>query len=174
MGEKMIDILLKFYLNNMLILNILICIFLLISIIVYIIYKEKIHELYLKYKEIINYVIVGALTTLVSIGSYWLLRFVIKNYVILSILSWIFAVAFAYFTNRAFVFESKEEDFLKEISKFVSCRLLTLGMEVVLMVLFVSVLHINDMISKIILQVVVLVSNYLLSKLFVFAKKTLD
>ena len=168
----MIDVLLKFYLNNMLILNILICVFLLTAAIVYIVYKEKIHELYFKYKEIINYVIVGALTTLVSIGSYWLLRFVIKNYVILSILSWIFAVAFAYFTNRAFVFESKEKDLLKEITKFVSCRLLTLGLEVVLMIAFVSVLHINDMIAKIVLQIVVLVSNYLLSKLFVFVKKT--
>lgn len=168
----MIDILLKFYLNNMLILNILISVFLLIAIIIYIIYKDEIHKLYFKHKEIINYVIVGVLTTLVSIGSYWLFRFVIKNYIVLSILSWIFAVAFAYFTNRAFVFESKEKDLLKEISKFVSCRLLTLGLEVVLMMLFVSVLHINDMISKIILQVVVLVSNYLLSKLFVFVKKT--
>lgn len=167
----MIDVLLKFYLNNMLILNILISIFLLISVIIYIAYKEKIHELYFKYKEIINYIIVGVLTTFVSIGSYWLFRFVIKNYIVLSILSWVFAVAFAYFTNRAFVFESKEKDLIKEITRFVSCRLLTLGLEVVLMVLFVSVLHINDMISKIILQVVVLVSNYLLSKLFVFAKK---
>ena len=167
----MIDILLNFYLNNMLILNILISIFLLITIIIYVVYKEKIHELYFKYKEIINYIIVGVLTTLVSIGSYWLFRFVIKNYVILSVLSWIFAVAFAYFTNRAFVFESKEKDMLKEISKFVSCRLLTLGLEVALMFIFVSLLHINDMISKIILQVVVLVSNYLFSKLFVFVKK---
>lgn len=170
----MIDILLKFYLNNMLILNILISVFLLIAVIVYIIYKDEIHKLYFKHKEIINYVIVGVLTTFVSIGSYWLFRFVIKNYIVLSILSWIFAVAFAYFTNRAFVFESKEKDLIKEISKFVSCRLLTLGLEVVLMMLFVSVLHINDMVSKIILQVVVLVSNYLLSKLFVFVKKTSD
>ena len=168
----MIDVLLKFYLNNMLILNILISVFLLISVIIYIIYKEKIHSLYFKYKEIINYIIVGGLTTLVSIGSYWLFRFVIKNYILLSILSWIFAVAFAYFTNRAFVFESKEKDMLKEITKFVSCRLLTLGLEVILMIVFVSLLHINDMISKIILQVVVLVTNYLLSKLFVFVKKT--
>ena len=168
----MIDILLKFYLNNMLILNILICVFLLIATIIYIVYKEKIHELYFKYIEILNYIIVGVLRTLVSIGSYWLFRFVIKNYVILSILSWIFAVTFAYFTNRAFVFESKEKDMLKEITKFVSCRLLTLGLEVVLMIVFVSILHINDMIAKIILQIVVLVTNYLLSKLFVFVKKT--
>ena len=105
----MIDILLKFYLNNMMILNILISVFMLTTLIIYVIYKDKINELYFKHKEIINYIIVGALTTLVSIVSYWLIRFIIKNYIVLSILSWIFAVAFAYFTNRACVFESKEK-----------------------------------------------------------------
>ena len=108
------------------------------------------------------------LTTLVSIGSYWLFRFIISNYVVLSIISWILAVAFAYVTNRMFVFESKSNDILKEIIKFVSCRLTTLVMEVLLMMLFVSVFKIDDMVSKIILQVVVLVLNYLFSKLFVF------
>ena len=169
----MLDVLINFYLNNMLILNIIICVMLLLAIILYIKYKEEIIELYKNNKELINYVIVGALTTLVSIGSYWLFRFIIKNYVILSIISWVLAVTFAYFTNRAFVFESKEENILEEISKFVSSRLLTLGLEVALMTLFIEVLHINDMISKIILQVVVLVTNYLLSKLFVFRKKTI-
>ncbi len=170
----MIDILLKFYLDNKLILNILILIFLLIFIVIYIIYKEKIKELYKKYKEIVNYIIVGALTTLVSIGSYWIIRFAIKNYIILSILSWICAVTFAYITNRLFVFESKEKDIIKEITKFVSCRLVTLLLEVVLMMVFVDLLHINDMVSKIILQVVVLVLNYVLSKIFVFVKKDLS
>jgi len=170
----MLDVLIKFYLNNMLILNIIIIVMFLIAIILYIKYEKEIKVLYEKNKELINYVIVGALTTLVSIVSYWLFRFIIKNYIILSIISWVLAVAFAYITNRQFVFESKEENILEEISKFVSCRLLTLGLEVVLMILFVSVFHINDMISKIILQVVVLVTNYLLSKLFVFRKKALE
>lgn len=168
----MIDILIKFYLNNKLILNTLIFIFLIIILIIYLIYKEQIKKLYKKNKEVINYIIVGALTTLVSISSYWLIRFVLKNYIILSILSWICAVSFAYITNRLFVFESKEEDIVKEIFKFISCRLITLLLELVLMIIFVDLLQINDMISKIILQVVVLVLNYILSKLFVFAKRT--
>lgn len=168
----MVEVLLKFYLNNMLVLNIIISICLLAMIIVYIIFKDKINALYIKYKELINYVIVGVLTTVVSIGSYWLFRFIIENYIVLSVISWILSVTFAYFTNRAFVFESKEKDIIKEISKFVSCRLLTLGLEVVLMILFVSIMHINDMISKVILQFVVLVTNYILSKLIVFRKKT--
>ena len=134
----------------------------------------KIKEIYLKNKEIINYVIVGGLTTLVSIGSYWGFRFIIKNYVILSIISWILAVLFAYVTNRIFVFESKSKNLVEEATKFFGSRLVTLGLEVSLMMLFVSVLKINDMVSKIILQIVVLVLNYVLSKLFVFKndKKT--
>ena len=165
------ELLIKFYLNNMLIFNIIICVLLLLAIIIYIKYQNQIKVLYNNNKELINYIIVGVLTTLVSIGSYWLFRFIIRNYIILSVISWVLAVAFAYFTNRMFVFESKEKNILEEISKFVSCRLLTLGLEVVLMIVFVSILNINDMISKIILQVIVLITNYLLSKLFVFRKK---
>lgn len=165
------NLLVNFYLNNMLILNIAITIGILLLIVIYIVFKDEINELYFKHKEMVNYIIVGILTTLVSVGSYWLFRFVIKNYIILSILSWILSVLFAYFTNRAFVFESKEENMIKEASMFVSCRLLTLGMEVVLMIVFVSLIRMNDMIAKIILQFVILVSNYLLSKLFVFKKK---
>ena len=111
------------------------------------------------------------MTTFVSVLSYWLFRFIIKDYIILSILSWICAVTFAYITNRLFVFESKSNNKVGEITKFVSCRLLTLILEITLMALFVSILHINDMISKIVLQFVVLALNYILSKLIVFKKK---
>lgn len=78
------------------------------------------------------------------------------------------AVSFAYITNRLFVFESKSKQIVEEIFKFVSFRLLTLGLEVLLMILFVSLLKINDMIAKIILQVVVLILNYIFSKLLIF------
>lgn len=159
---------LNFYKSNALVINISVIVLFVFASVVCYIFRQKIKELYSKYKEIINYIIVGVLTTLVSIGSYWLFRFIISNYVVLSIISWILAVAFAYVTNRMFVFESKSNDILKEIIKFVSCRLTTLVMEVLLMMLFVSVFKIDDMVSKIILQVVVLVLNYLFSKLFVF------
>ena len=137
-------------------------------------FKDKIDKIYKKNKEIINYIIVGVLTTFVSIGSYWLFRFIIKNYVILSIISWILAVTFAYVTNRKYVFESKEPNILQEVTKFFGSRLFTLGVEVTLMVLFVSVLKINDMVSKILLQIIILILNYVFSKVFVFKnnKKT--
>ena len=166
----MLNMLLNFYLDNMLLLNILIGICLVALIIIYIVFKDKINELYKKNKELINYVIVGVLTTIVSIGSYYLFRFVIKNYIVLSIVSWVLSVAFAYFANRAFVFESKEKNIIREISKFVGSRLFTLGLEIVLMILFVSIMKVNDMVAKIVLQFVILITNYLLSKLFVFKK----
>ena len=170
----MLDTLLKFYLNNMIVLNILMGVCLVAIILVYIIFRDKINELYRQNKELINYVIVGVLTTIVSIGSYYLFRFLTKNYIVLSIVSWVLSVTFAYFTNRAFVFESKDKNIVMEISKFVGSRLFTLGLEVVLMILFVSIMKVNDMAAKIILQFVILITNYLLSKLFVFRKKAFE
>lgn len=167
------DLLVDIYLENSLLINILVILTVICAIVMFLVFKDKIISIYKNNKEIINYIIVGALTTLVSILSYYLFRFIIKNYVILSIISWICAVSFAYITNRIFVFESKNENIITELSKFFSCRLLTLGLEVSLMTLFVSGFHINDMISKIVLQFVILVLNYILSKLFVFRNKKL-
>ena len=101
------DVIIKFYLNNSFVINITIISLFIIALTLFLIFKDKISALYHKNKEIINYIIVGALTTFVSVLSYWLFRFIIKDYIILSILSWICAVTFAYITNRLFVFESR-------------------------------------------------------------------
>lgn len=127
-------------------------------------------KLYKKNKEIINYIIVGVLTTLVSIGSYAVLRLIIDYYLIASILSWICAVTFAYVTNRIFVFESKDKNIILEFNKFVFSRLLTLLIETSTMYLLVSIIHLNDMFSKILVQFIIIVLNYIFSKLFVFSK----
>ena len=145
---------------------------------------KKCFELYKRHKEVFHYLVVGCLTTLVSIGSYNLFRvwiaerdiykmlwFSFEGYIICTVLSWIVAVTFAYFTNRKFVFESKETNIAREMSQFFVARLLSLGAEIVIMVLFVEILHINDRIAKIIVQFVVFVLNYIFSKLFVFKKK---
>ncbi len=165
------EVLLDYYYQNSLTLNIIIFLVLALVLILSYIYKNQIKKIYVKNKELINYIIVGALTTLVSVSSYWLFRFIIKNYIILSVISWIMAVAFAYITNRIFVFNSKNKNIIEEIIKFFSCRLLTLGLEVILMMLFVSIFKINDMVSKIILQFVVLALNYVFSKIFIFKKE---
>ena len=86
------------------------------------------------------------------------------------ILSWILAVAFAYATNRKFVFESKDPNKLKELIKFVTARLLTLFLDMLVMFILVTLLHFNDKISKLISQVIITISNYIFSKIFVFKK----
>ena len=137
---------------------------------------EKIKELYKKYKEIINYLIVGVLTTLVSLTIYYISVFSFLNpdnpvqLQIANILSWCAGVTFAYFTNRKYVFESKNENKVQEAAKFVSSRITTLLLDMFVMWLGVTVLGFNDKIVKIISQMLVIVGNYVLSKLFVFKK----
>ena len=124
-----------------------------------------------KMKEIINYLIVGALTTLVSIVTYYIFRVFIDNYLICTVISWVFAVSFAYVTNRIFVFHSKDKNILTEFTSFIFSRLLSLAAEVICMFLMVDVISINDKIAKIIVQFIVIVLNYILSKIFVFKGK---
>ena len=135
------------------------------------IYKSII-TLYKKYKEIINYLIVGGLTTIVSILSYIIFKLIITNYITCTVLSWIAAVLFAYFANRIFVFNSKNKNKIKECINFISCRLLTLGIEIAVMFLFVDLIKIPDLISKISVQFIIVVLNYIFSKLLVFKEKT--
>lgn len=142
---------------------------------------KKIWDIYHKYEEIINYLIVGVLTTVVSVGVKFGLLFTVldpKKEIELQIavvISWVCAVAFAYFANRIFVFKSKSKDYLKEISTFVGGRVVTLLMDMFIMWFFVNLLKLDSklwvIISTLIAQVVVTVANYVLSKLFVFKKK---
>lgn len=121
-----------------------------------------------KIKEILKYLIVGGLTTVVSIVSYYIVRLFIENYLVCTVISWIFAVAFAYITNRVFVFNSKRGNIFKECTEFVFSRILSLVAEVAVMYLLVDFLKISDKISKIIVQVIIVILNYIFSKLFVF------
>ena len=137
---------------------------------------EKIKELYKKYKEIINYLIVGGLTTFVALGVYYgsVLTFLNPNngieLQIANILSWIAGVIFAYFTNRKYVFESKNPNKLQEAAKFTASRLVTLFLDMATMFIGVTLLKFNDKIIKLIAQVLVIIGNYIFSKLFVFNK----
>ncbi len=136
-----------------------------------------IEKLYKKYEEIINYFIVGILTTIVSLGSYYLCVCTFLNpndaieLQIANLVSWICAVVFSYITNRVFVFKSKNENQVKEIISFISSRILTLFMDMAIMFIGVTLLYISDKVTKLVVQVVVTVMNYILSKWFVFKKK---
>lgn len=137
---------------------------------------KKILQLYKKYKEIINYLIVGGLTTVISLAVYYLSVFTFLNpnnsieLQIANILSWIAGVVFAYFTNRKYVFESRNKNKVKEATKFVSSRITTLLLDMLIMWLGVTLLHFNDKLIKILSQILVIIGNYILSKLFVFKK----
>lgn len=138
---------------------------------------KKAVEIYRKYKEIINYLIVGGCTTLVSLGAYYGLVFTVldpKNPVklqVANIISWIAAVTFAYFTNRIFVFESKNMNMVREAGSFFLSRVSTLLMDMGIMFAAVTLLGMNDKIAKLIVQVIVTIANYVISKFFVFQKK---
>ena len=137
---------------------------------------KKIINIYKKYEEVINYLIFGVLTTIVSLAVYYSLTFTIinpENPILLqvaNIISWIASVTFAYITNRKYVFKSKNDNKLKEASKFVIARIITLFIDMAIMFIGVTILHGNDKIIKIISQFVIIVSNYLFSKILVFKK----
>lgn len=128
-----------------------------------------------KKKEIILYLIFGVLTTVVSLATYYLCTITFLNpnnaieIQIANIISWITCVTFAFFTNRKYVFESKE-DIKKEGIKFYISRLSALLIDVVMIFVFVSLLKINDKIIKLVNQVIIIIFNYIASKLFVFKK----
>lgn len=138
-------------------------------------------NIYYKNPEIWNYLIVGVLTTVVSLAIKWGLLFTIldaKNgfqVQVAVIVSWIGAVIFAYITNRIFVFKSKSKNYLKEISSFILGRVATLLMEMFIMWFFVTLLKLNSdnwvLVFTLVCQVLVTIFNYILSKLFVFKKE---
>lgn len=134
-------------------------------------------------RETIMYLIFGVLTTLVTLIVFYVLTSTLFNLEkplldpdnaiqlqLANIISWTAGLIFAYFTNRKYVFESKETNQVKEATKFVASRLSTLLLDMLVMFVGVTVLKGNEKIIKLISQVLVIISNYLLSKLFVFKK----
>lgn len=136
---------------------------------------NKVKELYLKYKEIINYLVFGGLTTVVNFICYYIFaRILVIDEVISSALSWFFSVLFAYITNKLFVFDSKTKgikELIKECVSFFLARVLSgILCDVGTFALMVKVFNINDILSKIITQVMVVIVNYVFSKFIVFKK----
>ena len=145
---------------------------------IYIIFRKKIWNIYDKFKELFNYIIVGVLTTVVSLVSYFIFSRILNiektlYFIIANTISWILSVAFAYITNKLFVFNSKtkNKEAIVEMIKFVSSRIITFLIDLILMFIFVKTLKINNDISKLIVQFVVLALNYIFSKLLVFKNK---
>ena len=131
-------------------------------------------ELLQKSKPIILYGIFGILTTLVNVAVYYLFyeRVGLSN-LTSTVVAWFFAVLFAFVTNKIFVFDSKSWKYqmvVSEVLKFFGCRLGTGCIEVGMMVLFVDMLHFSGTSMKLITNFIVIVLNYVLSKLVIFRK----
>lgn len=135
---------------------------------------ETIKNLLEKYKEQWHYLIVGVCTTLVNYLIYTplvaFIPFFKENYQIANALAWVGAVAFAYFANGAFVYNSTDQRGLKEAGAFVLSRVFSLVLEALLLALMVEILHLDKLIAKLAVSVVTIVVNYLTGKL-VFKKR---
>ena len=116
----------------------------------------------------------GVLTTVISLAVYYacVLTFLNPKSALqlqaANVLSWIAAVTFAYITSRIYVFQSKRKDWLQEATAIYSSRMLTLFMDMAIMFVMVTLCGVNDKLAKLVVQVVVIVANYIFSKLFVF------
>lgn len=138
------------------------------------------YNLYKKYEEIINYLIMGVLTTIVSLVSYYIFVEIFKKIFeknisigIATTISWILAVLFAYVTNKKYVFKTNtdKDSTIKECYEFYKYRIFSLLIDLFFMWLFVNVFKMNDKIAKLINQFIITAVNYVFSKLFVFKKK---
>ena len=134
-------------------------------------------KLFEKYRELIIYVIVGGLTTVVNYIIHFGLRALNVNYYV------------AYFANRSFVFESKAKGKaqLKEFSLFISARVFSYGLEVLISFIFINCAHadrfvwqpefietvipVGELIVKTVAQVIIILSNYVFSKFVIFKKR---
>lgn len=136
---------------------------------------DLIKKQYEKYKEIINYLIFGVLTTVINFVVYIIFsKWLHINETVSNAIAWIVSVAFAYITNKIYVFNSHEKQIkqlIKEIISFVGCRLLSGVFDIVAFYVFVNIIHVNDLISKAIISVLVVILNYVFSKLLIFRKK---
>jgi len=125
--------------------------------------------------KVLRYIFYGGLATLVNLVTYYLLRSLLHLPIVpANILSVFTAMMFAYFTNSRFVFESKSrglKERFPEFVRFVAGRLFTMVVEVGGVWFMADVLKIHDYVAKLIIQFIVLVLNYIISKLLVFTKK---
>ncbi|MBS9334885.1 GtrA family protein [Fructobacillus sp. M1-13] len=131
-------------------------------------------DLYKKYEESILYLFFGGMTFVVSVVTYSLFSAVLHwDYTLAYVASWFLAVLFAYLTNRIWVFKSQVRDLAglaREIWQFYLARIVTGVIGWLILAFGVQILHQNDLVWNGIQNIFVIVSNYVLSKLFIFKK----
>ena len=136
---------------------------------------QKLRTLFEKYWDIVSYLFFGVLTTVVTYLIYLpVFNFCGLSAAVSNMIAWVGAVAFAYLTNKPFVFQSHDwsaKTVIPELTKFVSCRLASGVMETLILLLTVDCLHWNGNLWKLVTQALVIIINYVGSKLLVFRKK---
>ncbi len=123
-----------------------------------------------KYYEVLSYLFFGGCTTLVNILTFWVMRLLKVGVYTSNVVAWIVSVLFAFITNKLFVFESKGNA-LKEGISFFLFRLLSLVFDMGIMYLLIDVFKWNDLLSKVLANIFVIIINYVFSKLFIFKKR---
>lgn len=125
--------------------------------------------------HIIKYLIVGVLTTVISLGTLWItLQYTAWNENLCNFVSIVMGILTAYELNRSYVFESQETNWIKEFSKFVMARAASSVFDLVTFFLLATCLQWNEMFVKVMISIVVIILNYILSKWFVFQKGKQD
>ena len=120
-------------------------------------------------RELVLYVVFGAFTFFVNLISYFFFANRLGiNYLVSNAIAWFLSVLFAYVTNRTWVFESKSPNILKEMSLFFGGRIFSGVVDMFLMYAFIDLIAFDSSISKIVVQIIVIVLNYIFSKLIVF------
>ncbi len=122
-------------------------------------------------KQLILYGICGVLTTVINIVAYWLVRKFDVGITSSTVIAWLVAVFFAYWSNRKYVFHSTNTSFIAilfEAIYFFACRIATGVFDVAFMYLFADVLAFNEVYTKTASNIIVIVLNYIASKLFIF------
>lgn len=125
------------------------------------------------YREQISYLIIGGITTIIGLGGYWLLISLDFGAIPANVLSWIFAVIFAYFANKHIVFHShatSKSAVIRQGLDFLSSRIFSLTIETSLIWVGIELLQINKYLVKIPVAVLVVVLNYITGKFLVFSK----
>ena len=136
---------------------------------------ETLKELYDKYKSIILYLFFGGCTTVINIASYFVVcEILLINNFSSTVIAWFVSVLFAFFTNKKYVFESNCKDLkekCKELFSFFACRFMTGILDVIIMVIAVDYMQWNNMLWKIISNIIVIIINYIASKYFIFVNR---
>ncbi len=158
--------------------------FLVLLGILYLIFRKKANEFISKHKEPVLYIVFGALTTLVNFIVYYPLVNLpaMKEQtgwwtLVVNVIAWVAAVVFAFVTNKLYVFKSTDKSFrtvIKELAAFFGARLASLGIEELILFIFVTLLHLNENAIKLIASVGTVVCNYFFSKFIIFRKKEKD